>query len=272
MTIRIAQESAPIDKSHWRWSVWLDAPRDELDQIKDVVWKLHPTFSPSEVRVSERKTGFRLKSGGWGEFGIRAEIHRLDGEVDLIRHWLQLDEGLRGNDITGAVAVKEGTDTLSATGQTSGSSQPRRGPAMMRPDVSGKLRADPKHRAKVFLSYTQADARFAGILAEELRQSGITAFVDVDIPSGEDLRKWTNERITEADALVLLVSADAFASRNVMSYEFALAQKMGIAIIPVFTADVQVPERLESIELIRATGDFKTDAKEVIDRIREVVS
>ena len=33
MPFKIAQDAAPVDQSHWRWSVWLDASKEELDLI-----------------------------------------------------------------------------------------------------------------------------------------------------------------------------------------------------------------------------------------------
>jgi transcription initiation factor IIF auxiliary subunit len=28
----------------WNWSVWIDGPDAELDQVESVEWVLHPTF------------------------------------------------------------------------------------------------------------------------------------------------------------------------------------------------------------------------------------
>lgn len=66
MTIQIKQQTVPKGKDWWEWSVWLEGDKKQLDAIDHVVYTLHPTFPNPVVRVSNRKTGFRLDSSGWG--------------------------------------------------------------------------------------------------------------------------------------------------------------------------------------------------------------
>jgi hypothetical protein len=243
MTLKIAQETIPIDKSRWRWSVWLDAPAEELDNIKDVVWKLHPSFSPPDVRVDSRQNGFRLTTSGWGEFEVQAEIHRLNGEVDSLRHWLRFET--RRSD---------------------------------HPETSGSQVAE-RQRA-VFLSYTHAtsaDARLARSVAEALKRHNFQVFIDVDIPPGEDLRQWIYEKISESDAAVLLLS-NRTASQIFTGYEVQLAVKVGIPIIAVITSEIEIPESLRQLggsvlETVRIEPvGLDEDAQNIALHVRQIVS
>ena len=97
MTLKIVQSAAPIVQSagpknstYWDWSVWIDGTDAELDGIKEVTWKLHPSFSPSVYRSSSRSEKFKLNSSGWGEFTIYAEVKNKNGKLKSLRHWLTL--------------------------------------------------------------------------------------------------------------------------------------------------------------------------------------
>jgi prokaryotic YEATS domain/TIR domain len=246
MTFKIVQDATPADQSHWRWSVWLDAPKEELDTVKDVIWKLHPSFSRSEVRVSSRKTGFRLKSSGWGEFEIQAEVRRLNGEKISLRHWLRFKQ-------TAKKSRSSFIDAEAAPASTA--------------DVA-------RRHPTVFLSYTSTDARLAGVLTEKLKhEHDFNVFVDVDIPAGEDLNKWVYEKITESDAVVFLLPQDPSASWNYTSLELGLATKVGAQVIPVLRADSKIPDSLEQSKAIRISGggSFEMDAQNIAQRISDII-
>jgi TIR domain/YEATS family len=156
MTIKIAQDVERTDEKYWRWSVWLDAPEEELKNVEWVLWKLDPSFSPSQVRVDTRSDGFRLRNSGWGEFEIEAEIHRPDG-VTSLRDRLHFED-------------------------------------------------TPRH-PKLFISYGQTDARLARSLTNILKEEyEFTVLLDIDVPPGEDLRRWVNEKLDECDAVIILGS------------------------------------------------------------------
>jgi hypothetical protein len=204
MTYAIAQDADRLDESHWRWSVWLDAPENELARVKEVVWKLHPTFVPPVVRIKSRKNGFRLKSSGWGEFQIQAEIHEESGEVRKLRHWLRLADASRRKTSSGSRHFAE---------HQTGRPAPR------------------KARANLFISYRQSDASLAYTLAEALKQHGSEVCLDVDIPDGADLHRWMREKISESDAVVFLVPNQA--SMHTSGYEIGVADAAGVNVIPV---------------------------------------
>src|SRR5438105_138292 len=73
----------------WEWAVWIDAPKAELQQVQYVVYTLHPTFNHPVQVIKDRATKFRLKSSGWGEFEVKAALHRKTDVVTL-SHWLEL--------------------------------------------------------------------------------------------------------------------------------------------------------------------------------------
>lgn len=248
MTFKIAQQAKSTDPSHWRWSVWLDAPDEELDTVKDVLWKLHPSFSPPEVQVSTRKTAFRLNSSGWGEFEIQADIHLLNGETVSLRHRLRLSQTAPGKSRSNFIAR-----------------------AVAPPDAAEMASRQPT----VFLSYTSSDARLAGALTQQLkREHDFKVFVDVDIPAGEDLSKWLYEKITESDAVVFLLPADAASSYgSYTGFEAGLATKVGARIIPVLRTDSQVPDFLAESQAIRISGSdsYETDAQDIAQRISDIV-
>ena len=75
----------------WDWSVWIDGPDAELDQVESVEWVLHETFPQSVVPVTQRQSKFRLDQNGWGEFEINAYVKAKDGPQHLV-HWLRLAE------------------------------------------------------------------------------------------------------------------------------------------------------------------------------------
>jgi hypothetical protein len=246
MTLRIAQSATPVDETHWRWSVWLDASSDELDDVKEVVWKLHPSFSPPVVRVTSRKDGFRLRSRGWGEFELHADVVRSDGQVEQLRHWLRFVKNPRAR-------TKSQADDRAIES-----------PAVAAPKIA-------RARPALFLSYTSADARLAGVLARMLKERDVDVFVDVEIPAGEDFRRWTGERISESDAIVVLVPDD---SSSHAAYEVGLAAAAGVLVIPVVTADhpMKVPFFLDSYEAIHTKGGApEMIAPYLAERIAEIV-
>lgn len=84
--------SARLSRDRWSWSVFIDAAPEVLDQVNCVVYQLHPTFRPSEVRVCERgdARAFALTAVGWGTFQIRIQVLTKDGRQYDLSHALRL--------------------------------------------------------------------------------------------------------------------------------------------------------------------------------------
>lgn len=87
---KIEQSEHYEGEDWWTWAVWLAGPDDALDAVEFVEWRLHPTFANPVRRISDRSTGFRLKTGGWGVFPIVARVHMKDGDDVPLRHVLAL--------------------------------------------------------------------------------------------------------------------------------------------------------------------------------------
>jgi hypothetical protein len=92
MSLGIQQTASATRDGGWNWSVWIDGPDTELDQLDSVEWVLHPTFSPPIVRVTQRQSKFRFDASGWGEFEINAHLTAKDGGRRHLQHWLRLGE------------------------------------------------------------------------------------------------------------------------------------------------------------------------------------
>ena len=75
----------------WKWAVWVEGSDDLLDRIDNVEWTLHPDHSPDPIRkVTNRPQKFRIKTGGWGVFQIRAVARTKDGISIRLKHQLSL--------------------------------------------------------------------------------------------------------------------------------------------------------------------------------------
>ena|SRR2546421_8109266 len=90
MALRIAQDSRYRGDDSWFWSVWLEGPDEELDDVDQVVYTLHRTF-PDPVRtVTARATKFRLAAHGWGTFRLYAKVVKRGGTAVKLHHDLDL--------------------------------------------------------------------------------------------------------------------------------------------------------------------------------------
>ena len=54
MSLEIRQAASRADKKRWDWSVWIDGPDADLDQVESVKWVLHLTFPDPVVMVRQR--------------------------------------------------------------------------------------------------------------------------------------------------------------------------------------------------------------------------
>ena len=70
---------------------WLEGADNELDEVDHVVYILHSTF-PNPVRtIKDRKTKFKLETGGWGVFMIKVDVVKKNGEKLRLTHSLVLE-------------------------------------------------------------------------------------------------------------------------------------------------------------------------------------
>jgi transcription initiation factor IIF auxiliary subunit len=90
MALELAQSDEMVRSGWWKWSVWMDGTDEELDQVKEVTYLLHPSFPDPVCVVRDRSSAFRISTAGWGEFTIHAEARLRDGSVQKFRHPLKL--------------------------------------------------------------------------------------------------------------------------------------------------------------------------------------
>jgi transcription initiation factor IIF auxiliary subunit len=90
MRLRVAQEQKYVDQDWWEWAIWIEGPEDELAEVQEVTYKLHPTFRKPVRTVTDRASKFRLESEGWGGFVIRVKIELKNEAVIKLNHELEL--------------------------------------------------------------------------------------------------------------------------------------------------------------------------------------
>jgi hypothetical protein len=85
-----------VGKNVWKWTAYIDTEQVIFDKIKYVVYHLHPTFSPNNIKVEEKDKGthdkgFPLTRSGWGTFTIKASVY-IDDSVMELEHYLFFKE------------------------------------------------------------------------------------------------------------------------------------------------------------------------------------
>jgi transcription initiation factor IIF auxiliary subunit len=89
-TLAIEQWDEYKGDDWWSWAVWIEGTDDNLDLVDSVEWTLHPTFPNPIRKTSDRASMFRIDTGGWGVFQIRALVKMQDGSQIKLQHDLEL--------------------------------------------------------------------------------------------------------------------------------------------------------------------------------------
>ncbi|MDR4467776.1 MAG: TIR domain-containing protein [Nitrospira sp.] len=218
MTIHIKQETVRKGKDWWEWSVWLDGEKKELDAIAHVVYTLHPTFPNPVVRVSDRKTKFRLDSSGWGEFTIYLQINQKDGSTIKREHHLEL---------------KDSDAALSRVRK--------------KPGVKSSPNEPPRHT--VFVSGGIRDRDAVRAVGDALTEQNIQVTGSQDVTPGQEWQK-TSNKIAQADAAVFVISGRPNLCQN---EEIKAAVEVNVRhIVPILVGDnVEIPEELQHVQAVR---------------------
>ena len=119
----------------------------------------------------------------------------------------------------------------------------------------------------VFISHCHENLKFAKGCQARLKENGFAAWRSDNIPGGEDWRKEIDKAITEAFALVVVITPESKASEYV-TYEWAFAWGAGVKVIPVLLKKTQIHPRLESLQYL----DFTTRARpwdKLVNLLRE---
>ena len=90
MALSIRQSEKYIGNDRWEWAVWLEGSSEDLDNVDQVTYILHPTFHDPVRTVKDRISGFRLEMSGWGTFTLHAKILHKSGRETVLNHDLVL--------------------------------------------------------------------------------------------------------------------------------------------------------------------------------------
>jgi hypothetical protein len=167
MSYRIAQDFDYVGNDYWHWSVWIEGDDAELDQVKEVVWVLHPSFSPSRVVCSKRSDRFRLRTSGWGTFLLRAQVMLASGGERVLKHNLELE-------------------------YPDASEPPQRSMASPRKDRPPTF----------YLSYSTEDTRLAAKLRKGLEAFGLNVLDQTRVKAGDPVNDTLRQMIEQADGII----------------------------------------------------------------------
>src|SRR5262249_15603467 len=130
--------------------------------------------------------------------------------------------------------------------------------------------SEKSRKAEIFVSYSRADSAFADHLGAILQTRGFRVLIDrSDIFAFEEWWKRVEALITQADAIVFVISPDAVAS-EVCQKEVAFAASLNKRFAPVVhrRADERaIPKALARLNFIFFDDQSQFDAR--IDRLVE---
>jgi len=97
----------------------------------------------------------------------------------------------------------------------------------------------------VFISYSHADKNFVAKLIEYCQLESIDVWYDDELNAGESWTAQIDEAITNAPAIVLIISPSSSVSPYV-TYEWAFAKGLGKKIIPVVCETISDNHKLQT--------------------------
>lgn len=247
MKLSLEQEATFEQDNWWKWSVWVEANKDNLEQIEYVEYTLHPSFPQPIRRIDDRVSKFRLDSAGWGEFLIRALVAVKDGRPRRLKHWLKLEYPAEGQDQ-----------------RTSTTKQIAAGGA----------------RPVLFLSCSIADMPFANALSKALLAEDIEVIMVDDQPSELPWDASINISLNRANLAVFIVSDTP---NTWMTRELEASKERKLPVIPILimtskVSNMDLPANLEKPIQIKPVGPDQTEesannvAKQIQDRLESIIA
>jgi|SRR5882724_6575245 len=240
--MRIKQDATYEGGDRWKWSVWVEAPAEELDKIEYVEYILHPTFAEPIRRVADRSSRFRLDSSGWGEFTVRAVVANKDGEKKNLRRWLRLE-----------YPAEEREQGQRET--TSGVEEPQ------------------QSQHVYFLSCAIGDSLFANAVSKALIAAGARVLMVADETSDLPWESSIDRLLDQADFGVFIIS-DALSIW--MQREIDATTKHEIPIIPVLIVGSKIklselnPKMGKAIQIKPVPPErFDEESQEIAERIQK---
>lgn len=227
MSIHIEQRVAQKGNEWWTWSVWLEGAAKDLDAIKQVTYTLHPTFPTPVVTVTNRQTGFRLNSSGWGEFMIYLKIETQDGRAKVRQHYLRFSES------------------------TSKKSQ-RKSKRSVADETKEPM------RPTVFLSGGARDIDAVRAVRSALLEHQVNVVDATDLPLGQQWQDAIGRKIAEAAAAVFVISGR---TNLWLNEEIKAAVNAGVPhIVPVLLGEnVDLPQGLQDFQAVRVENPLAVE-------------
>ena len=239
--MRIKQDASYEGGDRWKWSVWVDAPDEELQQVEYVEYTLHPTFPDPVRHIEDRKTRFRLESSGWGEFTVRALVVNKKGDKKYLHRWLRLE-----------YPNEQSPEQTDRSGAPETSDQPH---------------------YTYFLSCAIGDAPFANTIAKALIALGARVLMVADEPSNLPWESSIERLLDQSDLALFIISDDVSIW---MRREIEAAAKRETPIIPVVIAGSKVklselPQGMERAIQIKPLPpeQFAEESQDIASRIQK---
>ena len=122
----------------------------------------------------------------------------------------------------------------------------------------------------IFLSYSSQDYFFAEMLDLKLTEGGFKVWRDLGcIRAGDDWRQSIEAGIETCTAVVVALSANS-ANSAYVTYEWAYALGMGIAVIPVKLSDCKIHPKLEPVQYFDFSYPKSLPWNELIQRLKGI--
>ena len=217
MSYKICQDFEYAGNDYWRWWAWVDASDEQLDQVEQVTWVLHPTFKRSRITSTERATKFELRTAGWGTFQLKAEIKtKNEGTLNIKRN-LRLEYPPETGSAEQAAAKSPVTSAKPLT---------------------------------VYLSFGMEDSRAAETVRESLTHAGITVLDQTQIAAGAVFSESVKQMLRNADAILSLVGEGDMSPWVRSELENAVAcEKPAFALVPPGSASVGILQQVKTFEV-----------------------
>lgn len=134
--------------------------------------------------------------------------------------------------------------------------------------IEGKIVREPT-RIRVFISYSRKDTVFVDRLDVSLKARGFYTWVDRrNLEPGEDFQDAIERAIERCQVLLVILSPDAVASRNVkLEYRYAL-KPLGLVVIPVLYKPVEkVPYDLNDTQWVDFQGSYEDALRNLVNTL-----
>jgi hypothetical protein len=255
--LAVKQQAEYKGHNWWSWSVELDGPDDELDKVAYAQYTLHPTFPDPVQRVANRRTKFRLKSSGWGEFMIYVEVGYKNGKTGRLEHWLEL-------------SMPEGDGP---TARQTKSAPPRAGGEAQAKEAAAPTEGQQPHR--LFLSHGVADLPFAHALRQALKNYRVEVLTADDAAASLPLEVYLRTLLEKATSACFILSDRP---NNWMMREFLAAKDRGLPVylLTFLGNKFELPGEMDYINIyhhfklrpVPQTGTSDTAQRELEDSAR----